>query len=255
MEAPRERREHLPVRNSWCVKSRPHTHRVAALLLAGGLALAPAALADTSRPPVDDSPTKTQPEPAHPVEGTGAGGGGAVPGGVSVSGLTAGSGSVDIREYIDMSSASSGKAHQRVARALLSRVAAEGLGSVSLRPLITTTDVNSTEAGRAVVAAGLQNRAWEVTAALFRAQSAGGDWVNPTVLRRIGSGIGGLKVARFLRDSGPSAYPALNAIRGEAQAAGVTVTPAFVVRGPNGTKLVTQPGNAGQVIDAIKSVR
>lgn len=219
--------------------------------------LAPVALADSGSSRVDDNPTKTQPEPGEPIEGTGAGSGGqgAVPGGVSVSGLTAGSGTVDIREYIDLSSPSSGRSHQRVARALLSRVAAEGLGSVSLRPLITTTDVNSTEASRAVVAAGLQNRAWEVTAALFRAQSAGGDWVNPTVLRRLGSKIGGLKVARFLRDAGPSAYPALNAIRGEAQAAGVTVTPAFVVRGPSGTKLVTQPANAGQVIDAIRSVR
>jgi protein-disulfide isomerase len=135
-------------------------------------------------------------------------------------------------------------------------VAAEGLGSISLRPLITSTDLNSTEAGCAVLAAGRQNKAWDVTAALFRAQAVGGDWVNPTVLRRLGARIGGLRVSRFVNDArGPANYSRLNAIRDEAKSAGVTVTPAFVVRGPGGTKLVARPDNASAVIDAIKSVQ
>lgn len=231
------------------------------MLLAGGLLLAPSAMADpgsATKPPeqpavaepggpvADDAPQGAAPAPPGP----------AVPGGVSVSGLQAGAGSVEVREYVDLSSRASGMAHQRIVRTLLSRVAAEGLGSVSLRPLITSTDLNSTEAGCAVLAAGRQNKAWDMTAALFRAQAAGGDWVNPTVLRRIGARISGLRVNRFVNDArGPANYSALNAIRSEARAAGVTVTPAFVVRGPGGTKLVTQPGSAASVIDAIKSVQ
>ena len=221
-------------RNSGGMQSpRPRTRHVIAAVLAAGAVAAPLALAGP----------KGAPTPP------------AVPGGVSVSGLTAGQGAVDIREYIDLGTAASGQAHQRITGVLLRRVAAEHLGSISLRPLATSTDVNSTEAGQAVVAAANQDRAWEVTAALVRAQAAGGDWVNPGVLQRIARKVGGLDVAEFMRDAGPSAYPQLNAIRQEATAAGVTVTPAYVVQGPNGSRLVTTPGSAQQVIDAIKAVR
>ncbi len=183
------------------------------------------------------------------------GSGSKMPSGVSVSGLTAGSGSVDVREYIDLGTTASGQAHQRIVGELLSGVAAGGVASISLRPLATSTDVNSTEAGRAVVAAARQNKAWEVTSALIRAQAAGGDWVNPAVLGRIGRGIAGLKVAKFLRDAGPAAYPQLNVIRREATKAGVTITPAFVVRGPSGTRLLNTPSSASQIVDAIQAVR
>ena len=230
-----------------------------ALLTIGALIVAPTAIADQGAPtkPADPPPVVTPGDPgaaAAPQDTTP--NTGVVPGGVSVSGLRAGSGSVVIREYIDMSSGASGAAHQRIVGTLLSRVAAEGLGSISLRPLITSTDLNSTEAGCAVLAAGRQNKAWDVTAALFRAQAAGGDWVNPTVLRRMGGRIAGLKVSRFVNDArGPANYSNLNAIRNEAKSAGVTVTPAFVVRGPGGTRLVAQPDSASAVIDAIKSVQ
>jgi protein-disulfide isomerase len=50
-------------------------------------------------------------------------------------------------------------------------------------------------------------------------------------------------------------YPQLSAIKQEARAAGITVTPAFVVRGPSGSKVVTKPSSASQVIAAIKSVQ
>ena len=179
-----------------------------------------------------------------------------IPGGVSVSGLQAGSGAVEIREYVDMSSPASGQAHQRIVRALLYQVAAQGLGSVLFRPLITSTDLNSTEAGCAVLSASRQNKAWDVAAALFRAQENGGDWVNMGVLRRIGSRIRGLKVSRFLSGAqGTANYSQLNAIRTEAKRAGVTVTPAFVVSGPDGTRVVQRPKNAATVIAAIKSVQ
>jgi len=230
-----------------------------ALLAVGTLIVAPTAIADQGAPtkPADPPPVAAPDDPgaaAAPQDTTP--NTGVVPGGVSVSGLRAGSGSVVIREYIDMSSSASGAAHQRIVGTLLSRVAAEGLGSISLRPLITSTDLNSTEAGCAVLAAGRQNKAWDVTAALFRAQAAGGDWVNPTVLRRMGGRIAGLKVSRFVNDArGPANYSNLNAIRNEAKSAGVTVTPAFVVRGPGGTRLVAQPDSASAVIDAIKSVQ
>ncbi len=246
------------MRHSSPVLRRSSLPRAALIALLGGLCLAPGAIAD-------DTPHKPDlPSPvAEPIASSGPGDRDGrisddpvLPSGVSSSGLTAGAGSVDIREYVDMSSAACGKSHQRIVPTLLRRVAAEGLGSVSLRPLITSRDMNSTEAGTAIIAAGLQDKAWEVTGALFRARGAGGDWVNPTVLRTIAKEIGGLRMTKFMRDAGGiDMYPQLSAIKQEARAAGITVTPAFVVRGPSGSKVVSRPSDASQVIAAIKSVQ
>ena len=210
----------------------------------------PATPGGGASPNAPDPPPKQDTAITRPLEST------TMPGGVSVSGLKAGSGAVEIREYVDMSSPASGQAHQRIVRQLLYQVAAYGLGSVLFRPLITSTDLNSTEAGCAVLSASRQNKAWDVAAALFRAQAAGGDWVNMGVLRRIGSHIRGLKVPLFLSDArGVANYSQLNRIRTEAKRAGVTVTPAFVVDGPNGMRVVQRPKSAAAVIDAIQSVQ
>ena len=233
--------------------------RAVLIALLGGLSLAPGAIADdTALKPVPVPPPVAEPVASSGPEGRDGrtSDDPALPSGVSSSGLSAGAGSVDIREYVDMSSAACGKSHQRIVPTLLRRVAAEGLGSVSLRPLITSRDMNSTEAGTAIIAAGLQDKAWELTAALFRARGAGGDWVNPAVLRSIAKGVGGLRVTKFMRDAGGiDMYPQLSAIKQEARAAGITVTPAVVVRGPSGTKVVTRPSAAAQVIAASKSVQ
>jgi len=252
-------RSHVPVmRHSSPVLRRSSLPRAALIALLGGLCLAPGAIADNTPPKPGVPPPVAEPIASSVPAGHEGGGldDPALPSGVSASGLTAGAGSVDIREYVDMSSAACGKSHQRIVPMLLRRVAAEGLGSVSLRPLITSRDMNSTEAGTAIIAAGLQDKAWEVTGALFRARGAGGDWVNPTVLRTIATGIGGLRIGKFMRDAGGiDMYPQLSAIKQEARAAGITVTPAFVVRGPSGSKVVTRPSDASQVIAAIKSVQ
>jgi len=249
---------HAVVRHSSRVLRRSSLSRALLIALLGGLCLAPGAIADNTAPKPDLPPPAAEPIASSVPVGREGGNtdAPALPSGVSSSGLTAGAGSVDIREYVDMSSAACGKSHQRIVPTLLRQVAAEGLGSVSLRPLITSRDMNSTEAGTAIIAAGLQDKAWEVTGALFRARGAGGDWVNPTVLRTIATGIGGLRVTKFLRDAGGiDMYPQLSAIKQEARAAGITVTPAFVVRGPSGSKVVSRPSDASQVIAAIKSVQ
>ena len=249
---------HPMVRHSSHVLRRSSLSRALLIALLGGLCLAPGAIADNTELKPDLPPPAAPPIASSvPVDrGGGSTDAPALPGGVSSSGLTAGAGSVDIREYVDMSSAACGKSHQRIVPTLLRRVAAEGLGSVSLRPLITSRDMNSTEAGTAIIAAGLQDKAWEVTAALFRARGAGGDWVNPAVLRSIAKATDGLRVTKFMRDAGGiDMYPQLSAIKQEARAAGITVTPAFVVRGPSGSKVVTKPSSASQVIAAIKSVQ
>lgn len=180
-----------------------------------------------------------------------------VPRGVPTSGLAAGSGALQIREYVDLGSLRDARAHQRIAPVLLQQLATGELGSILLRPLIMGRDANSTEAASALIAAARQNRAWFLSGHLARARTTrSGDWITPRSLRSIGRAIGGLAVTRFVRDAtGRSAYPELNNIRREARAARVRVTPAFVVKGPGGTRVVTNPASASEVIAAIGEVR
>lgn len=198
--------------------------------------------------------TRTTPTPS------GAAGGSppVVPRSVATDGLWAGTrGGVEVREYVDFGDAACAAAHERVVPALMLAIANEDMGALALRPLITGSDQERLQAAVAVIAAARQDRAWQVTSALFRAQgTSGSDWVNRTTLRGIASGIGGLAVTRFLRDAhSRSAYPQLNAIRQEARKAGVTVTPAFVVRGPGGTRMVRAPESADAVLAAVRAVQ
>ncbi len=208
--------------------------------------------------------------PALPGGGNGGGGNGgggngggagkpavAVPKGVPTAGLAAGRGTVRVRAYVDLGDMGDAQAHQRVMPTLLDQVAAEGLGSIVLRPLVMGRDTNSVEAAGALIAAARQNRAWFVAGYLVTARTKGvGDWITPATLRSIGRSVGGLAVARFLRDAtSRSVYPQLNVIRREARAAKVTVTPTFVVKGPRGTRVLRNPGRASEVLSAISEVR
>ncbi len=164
---------------------------------------------------------------------------------------------MEVREYVDLGDATCAAVHERVVPGLMQGIAATGMGALTLRPLITGSDQERLQAAVAVIAAARQDRAWQVTSALFRAQGPlGSDWVNRTTLRAVASDVGGLAVTRFLRDAQDrSAYPQLNAIRQEARRAGVTVTPAFVVRGPGGTRVVQAPDSADTVLAAARAVR
>lgn len=164
---------------------------------------------------------------------------------------------MEVREYVDLGDATCAAVHERVVPGLMQGIAATGMGALTLRPLITGPDQERLQAAVAVIAAARQDRAWQVTGALFRAQGTpGSDWVNRTTLRAVASGAGGLAITRFLRDAqGPSAYSQLNAIRKEARRAGVTVTPAFVVRGPGGTRVVQAPTSADVVLAAARAVQ
>lgn len=251
------------------MKPRWTSPRAVACALSLALVVAPGALADhgssdgggntrTDRPATVPLPTTTT-VPARPGRGdSGDGARPVVPQSVATDGLWAGTrGGVEVREYVDLGDAACAAAHERVVPALMLAIANGGMGALAVRPLITGSDQERLQAAVAVIAAARQDRAWQVTSALFRAQGpSGSDWVNRTTLRGIASGIGGLAVTRFLRDAqSRSAYPQLNAIRQEARKAGVTVTPAFVVRGPGGTRVVRAPKSADAVLAAVRAVQ
>ncbi len=195
--------------------------------------------------------------------GSGQGGGtattpaAAMPRTMPTSGMSAGrKGAVEVRYFVDLGDLVSATAHLTIVPTVLSRMAASGLGTVTLRPLMTGRDANSTEAACALVAASQQNRAWQVAQSLATARSTiDGDWLSTSTLRSIGKRISGISVGRFVQGAtGRACYRQLTAVRAEARASRVGSSPAFVVKGSGGTRVVMSPGSADDVMDAVAAV-
>ena len=195
--------------------------------------------------------------------GSGQGGGtattpaAAMPRTMPTSGMSAGrKGAVEVRYFVDLGDLVSATAHLTIVPTVLSRMAASGLGTVTLRPLMTGRDANSTEAACALVAASQQNRAWQVAQSLATARSTiDGDWLSTSTLRSIGKRISGISVGRFVQGAtGRACYRQLTAVRAEARASRVGSSPAFVVKGSGGTRVVMSPGSADDVMGAVGAV-
>jgi hypothetical protein len=165
-------------------------------------------------------------------------------------------GAVEVRYFVDLGDLVSATAHLTIVPTVLSRMAVSGLGTVTLRPLMTGRDANSTEAACALVAASQQNRAWQVAQSLATARATiDGDWLSTATLRSIGKRISGIAVSRFVRDAtGRTCYRQLTAVRAEARASRVGSSPAFVVKGSGGTRVVMSPGSADDVMGAVAAV-
>jgi protein-disulfide isomerase len=97
---------------------------------------------------------------------------------------------------------------------------------------------DSTKALRAVLAASLQNRAWDVLDRLYAIQGAeNGGWVTNAVLRDVARGVPGLDVPQLFRHLKSGAVESqLDVAAREARSAGVRGTPSFFV-GPTGGTL------------------
>lgn len=199
-----------------------------------------------------------------PAGGGGSQGGGtattpaaAMPRTMPTAGMSAGrKGAVEVRYFVDLGDLVSATAHLTIVPTVLSRMAASGLGTVTLRPLMTGRDANSTEAACALVAASQQNRAWQVAQSLATARSTiDGDWLSTSTLRSIGKRISGIAVGRFVQGATSRAcYRQLTAVRAEARASRVGSSPAFVVKGSGGTRVVMSPGSADDVMGAVAAV-
>ena len=173
------------------------------------------------------------------------------------SGMSAGRrGAVEVSYFVDLGDLASATAHLTIVPTVLSRMTTGGFGTVMLRPLMTGRDANSTEAACALVAASQQNRAWQVAQSLATARSTiDGDWLSTATLRSIGRRISGLAVSRFVQGAtGRACYRQLTAVRAEARASRVGSSPAFVVKGSGGTRVVMSPGSADDVMDAVAAV-
>ena len=198
--------------------------------------------------------------------GTGAGSGSttpattpttAVPSGVRTRGLTAGRGPITIKAYVDLGDPDDAYAHLAISPDLLDAVASDGTARVLLCPLVTGRDVNSIEAARVLLAASRQNRAWQVAAGLARTRlTRDGDWLTTATLRTVVRSAKRVSAKRLARDAkARRAVRDLNRVRKAARADRVRATPAFVVEGPGGERVVTDPEGLGEVMGAVDAVR
>lgn len=97
---------------------------------------------------------------------------------------------------------------------------------------------DSNEALRYAYSAGEQNKLWNVVDLTYQQQGPeNSDWVTPELMRGIGEAVPGLDVDQYVADiDSPGVGRQLDEAAAEAQAAGVTGTPSFLV-GPTGGEL------------------
>jgi protein-disulfide isomerase len=101
---------------------------------------------------------------------------------------------------------------------------------------------DSDRGARAVLAAGKQNRAWNMLEGLYAAQGVeNSGWLTDDLLREIGGGIHGLDVDRMFKDM-KSVSPALQQAADQANRLGVRGTPSFFLLQPLGQPKELQLG-------------
>ena len=91
---------------------------------------------------------------------------------------------------------------------------------------------DSVKALRFILAAGMQDRLWQLQDALYRNQGGENDgWVTDDLVRRLASEIGGLDVERLFVDAESDEITnAAEQAAPQAEAAGIRGTPTFLVK-------------------------
>ncbi|MCC6224082.1 MAG: thioredoxin domain-containing protein [Thermoleophilia bacterium] len=132
-------------------------------------------------------------------------------------------------EFVDLQCPFCQKASTAVLPELISDYVRPGKVRIQLRGL-SFIGPDSEKALRAVVAAGLQDKAWHVEHLLYEHQGDENDgWVTDQLLRDVGAAVAGLEVERMLDDMDSDAVDeAIGTSAGEAQAGGVRSTPTFM---------------------------
>ena len=113
---------------------------------------------------------------------------------------------------------------------------------------------DSVKAYRFLLAAGLQNRLWNLQEALYRNQGAeNAGWVSDELLRQLAGEIEGLDVEKLFTDSERSDIEqTADAAAGEASDAGIPGTPSFLIRiGDGEPYAIDAPADAARLRAAL----
>jgi protein-disulfide isomerase len=112
---------------------------------------------------------------------------------------------------------------------------------------------DSVTAYRFLLAAGAQDKLWDLQEALYRNQGGENDgWVTDDLIRELGSGIAGLDVDRLFTDAASEEVAReAESAEGEAQAAGITGTPTLLLEIGDEQPYVVQVASVEQLRAAL----
>jgi protein-disulfide isomerase len=162
---------------------------------------------------------------------------------------------VEILEFADLQCPFCAQAAASTLPAAIDRWVRPGTARIAFEPL-AFIGPDSLRGGLAALAAGRQDRLWQLVESVYAAQGAeNAGWLSDTFLRNTALAAG-LDVDRFEADcASSSVQSAMQQAASSGQRAGVQSTPTFIVRGPRGERRISGvPGDA--VLDAaIEAVR
>ncbi|MGA0067935.1 MAG: DsbA family protein [Miltoncostaeaceae bacterium] len=162
---------------------------------------------------------------------------------------------VTVREFVDAQCPVCRSASEKTIPGIIKGPVKDGTARLIIEPL-TFIGSDSSSAALAIAAAAQQDRGFAYTEILYANQGQeNSGWATDDVLTGIASATPGLDVEAWkTARTGEAAANAVFASSDRGQAAGVSATPTFVVKGPGGTKVITGAVDSSEVISAIEAV-
>lgn len=162
---------------------------------------------------------------------------------------------VEIVEFADLQCPFCAQAATDVVPQLIDRYVKTGQAKLTFKPL-TFIGPDSERGAQALAAAGAQGQMWAYAELLYRNQGTeNGGWLSDEYARKAAEALA-LDLSRFDADrTGDDARRMIIQARADADAAGVTGTPTFVVRGAKGSVTIRDFTKADEFDAAVRSVR
>lgn len=162
---------------------------------------------------------------------------------------------VTVREFVDAQCPVCKTASEKTIPGIIKGPVKDGTARLIIEPL-TFIGSDSSSSALAIAAAAAQDKGFAYTEVLYANQGTeNSGWATEEVLTGIAGATPGLDVEAWkAAKGGDAAANAVFAASDRGQAAGVSATPTFVVKGPGGTKVITGAVDSSEVISAIEAV-
>jgi protein-disulfide isomerase len=162
---------------------------------------------------------------------------------------------VRIEEYADMQCPFCARAASAYVPEIVERFVRPGDASLTFRAM-SFIGADSDRGALAVLAAGRQNRLWELAGVLYLNQGGENDgWLSDDLIGRAADALGIDRGKLDTDRESPVVAEALGEDERVANQNGITSTPTFVVTGPGGAETLTAVQSADQIAAAIERVR
>ncbi len=162
---------------------------------------------------------------------------------------------MEILEFADLQCPYCAQAAASTLPDAIDRWVRPGTARIAFEPL-AFVGPDSLRGGLAAIAAGRQDRLWQLVESVYGQQGAeNAGWLSDTFLRDTARAAG-LDVDRFDADrASTSVQSAVQQVASRALLAGVRSTPTFIVQGPRGERRIAGVPRGGELDAAIEAVR